>query len=517
MRSYLRALSWCLAHPAVTIVLALALFLGAAGLSFRLPTGFLPVSDSSLSILRVSLPPNGSHEAAQIAASNVARRLLEHPDVRHVLTSADTPGEAMFNISLKPSGQRELTRQQFERDVQQRLAGIPDIRFVFLADGGASELSVMLVGDDRHALNRAADDLADAMRRLSQLTNVQVNRSPPQMEVRVVPRPADAARLGVDTAAIGEVVHMAMNGAPQAESARFGDGERRQVVRVRLGDDARRNRDDLKGMRVMNVRQDGTVPIGAVADMEHGEGESRIDRHDRMRRVSVEANLRHGSLGQALDAVDALPVLQDLPQGVRQEVYGESEYMSEMFENFSVAMGAGILAMYAVLVLLFKGFLHPCTILTTLPLSLIGALPALWLIGAAIDLPAIIGMLMLMGIVTKNAILLVDFALRGVREGQCATDAVVHACRVRARPIVMTTVAMVAGMVPAALGFGADAGFRIPMAVSVIGGLISSTALSLICVPVVFVLVQRLQRWLLRKLSRLSTVTREDLIAADPD
>lgn len=511
MRSYLRLLSWCLGRPLVTTVVALLLFVGAIGLAVRLPTGFLPVNDSSLSILRVSLPPNASHEAARRAASDIARTLLTHPDVSHVLTHADNPGEAMFNITLHPQGQRQLTRQQFERDVQRRLAEIPDVNFVFLADGGASELSVMLVGDDRHALNRAADDLAEAMRGLPQLANVQVNRMPPQMELRVVPRPDDAARLGVDTAAIGEVVRQAMNGAQRADSARFDTGEQQLVVRVRMDGDVRKNMDELGSLRVMNIRQDGTVPIAAVADIRYGEGEARIDRHDRMRRVSVEANLRYGSLGQALDAVDALPVIRNLPPGVRQEVYGESEYMNEMFENFSIAMAAGIMAMYAVLVLLFKGFMHPWTILTTLPLSLIGALPALWAIGAAIDLPAIIGMLMLMGIVTKNAILLVDFSLTGLREGRSARDAVIHACEVRARPIVMTTVAMVAGMVPAALGFGADAGFRIPMAVAVIGGLLSSTALSLICIPVVFVFVQGVQDWLLGRLARWTTVTSADL------
>lgn len=218
--------------------------------------------------------------------------------------------------------------------------------------------------------------------------------------------------------------------------------------------------DTIRNLRVSNIRQDSTVPIGAVADVDYGEGDARIERHDRLRRISVEANLRYGSLGQALDAIDQLPVLSALPDGVRREIYGDSEYMAEMFENFSIAMAAGILAMYAVLVLLFKGFLHPWTILCTVPLSLVGAVPALWMIGAAIDLPAIIGMLMLMGIVTKNAILLVDFTLKEMENGNDRQEAVKIACATRARPIVMTTMAMVAGMAAGSTGF--RCWFRVP-------------------------------------------------------
>ncbi|WP_222425119.1 efflux RND transporter permease subunit [Yersinia similis] len=289
---------------------------------------------------------------------------------------------------------------------------------------------------------------------------------------------------GGNTEAIGNALRIATTGDIDSLSARYLLADRQLPMRVRLSDGARSDLDVLRGLRLPTLSGENTVPLAAVADITYAEGESRIERYDRQRRIPLDANLVSGSLGQALNAIEALPSFSALPPGVLRINYGESEYMDEMFSNFTIAMSAGILAIFAILVLLFRDFLQPLTILCTLPLSLIGAIPALWLIGAALDLPAIIGMLMLMGIVTKNAILLVDFTLNDMKNGLDRQTALMAAGAARARPIVMTTVATVAGMIPAAIGFGADSGFRIPMAVTVIGGLATSTLLSLICVPV---------------------------------
>ncbi|CNB47050.1 efflux RND transporter permease subunit [Yersinia similis] len=288
----------------------------------------------------------------------------------------------------------------------------------------------------------------------------------------------------MNTEAIGNALRIATTGDIDSLSARYLLADRQLPMRVRLSDEARSDLDVLRGLRLPTLSGENTVPLAAVADITYAEGESRIERYDRQRRIPLDANLVSGSLGQALNAIEALPSFSALPPGVLRINYGESEYMDEMFSNFTIAMSAGILAIFAILVLLFRDFLQPLTILCTLPLSLIGAIPALWLIGAALDLPAIIGMLMLMGIVTKNAILLVDFTLNDMKNGLDRQTALMAAGAARARPIVMTTVATVAGMIPAAIGFGADSGFRIPMAVTVIGGLATSTLLSLICVPV---------------------------------
>lgn len=510
MRRYVSWLEQVLRHPWKTLLAAGALFVAAVMLAGYLPGGFLPANDANLSQLRVTLPPGGSLSQAQQTSERITAVLRTHPAVKHVLAVASSPDEASFSITLQPRDQRQVTRKEFENAIRRQLAALPDMRFQFLVDGG-SEVSIMLVGRDAQALEAAARQLAGEMRGLPQLTNVQISLSPVSPELRVRPRPGDAARLGVSTSAIGDILRIATTGEQKSLSAHYNLQERQIPLRVRLAEHDSADLDLLRSLRVSSIRREGGVPLSAVADISYGEGQTRIDRYDRQRRISVEANLQSASLGQALDAVQALPALQHLPAGVQQVQYGDAEYMAEMFDNFSLTMAASILTMYAILVLLFRDFLQPFTILFTLPLSLVGAIAALWLIGAALDLPAIIGLLMLMGIVTKNAILLVDFTLEGRRNGMTTHDALIHAGMMRARPIVMTTVAMVAGMAPAALGFGADSGFRIPMATAVIGGLVTSTLLSLVCVPVVFARIDNLRAWLGPRLTRLTTVSPEDL------
>lgn len=511
MDGYLRLLAWALRHRGLSMAIVGVPVVLAALMVQRLPSGFLPVSDSSLSLLRVELPAGQTPIEAEGAVRRIAEALRAHQDVKHVLAVADSLHDATFTISLQPAKERSLSRKEFELDVQPALAALPDMRFQFLADGGGREVSVMLGSHDPQALSQTAHRLAGEMRALPQLVNVQDSQASPRPELLVHPRFADAARLGVSTEAIGNALRIATTGEIDAQSARYLLDGRQLPMRVRLSDSARADLDTLRGLRVPTLSGESTVPLSAVADLQYAEGQSRIERYDRQRRITVDANLASGSLGQALDAILALPTFSELPAGVQRIDYGESEYMEEMFGSFAVAMAAGILAMFAILVLLFRDFLQPLTILATLPLSLIGAIPALWLINAALDLPAIIGMLMLMGIVTKNAILLLDFTITGMQKGLDRHAALMAAGAARARPIVMTTVAMVAGMVPAAIGFGADSGFRIPMAVTVIGGLMTATLLSLVCVPVGFAYLDDLRRWLGPRLAKLTTVTKEDL------
>ncbi len=511
MRRYVSMLDLALRHPWKTLAAATALFVVSIWVGGTLPSGFLPANDASLSQLRVTLSPGSSGAQAQQLTQRITDILRAHPAVKHVLAIAESPDEASFSITLLPRDERQLSRKAFEYDIRSRLAAVPDTRFQFLVEGN-SEVSIMLVGRDAAALEAAARRVANDMRRLPQLANVQISLAPVRPELQVRPRPDDAARLGVSTTAIGDVLRTATAGEQDAQSAHYNMQERQIPLRVRLSERDRSDLDVLGSLRISSLTHEKGVPLSAVADIQYGEGQARIDRHDRQRRISIEANLQSASLGEALDAAQALPTLQHLPEGVQQVTYGDAEYMDEMFENFSLTMVASILTMYAILVLLFRSFLQPLTILFTLPLSLVGAIAALWLIGAALDLPAIIGLLMLMGIVTKNAILLVDFTIEGLRDGRSLHDALKHAGMMRARPIVMTTVAMVAGMVPAALGFGADSGFRIPMATAVIGGLVTSTLLSLVCVPVVFARMEAIRVWLGPRLARLTTVEPDDLV-----
>ncbi len=226
------------------------------------------------------------------------------------------------------------------------------------------------------------------------------------------------------------------------------------------------------------------MPLTAVADVSFGQGPSSIERYNRIRRVNIGTDLTGGmEIGPALEKVFALPAARSLPPTVSFQRGGDAEIMQEVFQGFAIAMGTGILMVLGVLVLLFHSVFQPLTILMSLPLSLGGVILALLLTGKAISMPVVIGILMLMGIVTKNAIMLVDFAVEKVREGMNRRDAILDAGRKRARPIIMTTIAMGAGMIPPALGAGDGGEFRAPMAIAVIGGLIVSTVLSLVFVP----------------------------------
>jgi multidrug efflux pump subunit AcrB len=288
--------------------------------------------------------------------------------------------------------------------------------------------------------------------------------------------------------------------------------QRQVPIVVKLEADARKDLSLLERLTVPGSR--GPVMLGQVASIEVTGGPAVIDRYDRQRNINFEIELSGMPLGDVTEAVQKLPSLQSLPAGVRVVEVGDAEVMGELFASFGLAMLIGVLCIYIVLVLLFKGFLHPVTILAALPLSLGGAFVGLLLAQKSFSMPSLIGLIMLMGIATKNSILLVEYAIEA-RRGRPATDghpavpgmsrwdALLDACHKRARPIVMTTIAMGAGMLPIAIGWGsADTSFRSPMAIAVIGGLITSTVLSLLVIPVVFTYLDDLGQWTVRLFKR---------------
>jgi len=280
-------------------------------------------------------------------------------------------------------------------------------------------------------------------------------------------------------------------------------------VRVRLDPQTRTDLDRIGQLRVAG--RNGQVALSSLADIRIGSGASQIDRLDRNRNVTVSVELRGRALGEVMREVRALPAMRNLPQGVFEVQQGELQRMSELFGSFGLAMAIGILCIYVVLVLLFHDFLQPATILCALPLSVGGALVALLLTGSSFSMPAVIGLLMLMGLVTKNSILLVEYAIMARREhGLSRFDALVDACHKRSRPILMTTIAMTAGMLPIAVGLGADPSFRQPMAFIVIGGLITSTLLSLLVIPVVFTYVDDLLQGFRRRMFRKTAMQEEN-------
>ncbi len=375
----------------------------------------------------------------------------------------------------------------------------------YVNDRGERELSVTVLGDDPAALDRGVAGLEGAMRRLPGFANVAASAGAERPEIHVVPRGDEAARLGVSTEAISEAARIATLGDVGPNLAKFRAGDRLIPIRVEADASVRR---DLGRLRALPVPGAGgiAVPLSAVADVRLGEGPSSIERYDRVRRVVIGADLAGKlALGAALNEVHGLTEARALPTGVRLQNGGDAEIMDEVFTSFAGAMAAGLVMVLGLLVLLFGSVFQPLTILFSLPLSLGGVILALLVTHQPISLPVAIGILMLMGVVTKNAIMLVDVAIEERARGVARREAITSAGRKRARPIVMTTIAMVAGMVPSALGLGDGGEFRAPMAIGVIGGLVASTVLSLVFVPSFYTVMDDLSRVTARLLGRTLT------------
>lgn len=512
--AYQQLLDWTLDHRKTALAIVVAVFAGSIYLLGSLPTGFLPTGDTNLSQIKVTLPPGTRLDETQRVSDGIARQLAERPEVLAVLTTSDAVNEVTLLAKLKPRKERDLDRKGFELAILPLLSATPDIQYAYMTDAGGKELSIYLAGDDPEVLAKAARRLETEMRSLPELVNVQSKAPSHAPELIVRPRADETSRLGVSVAAIGTVARIATIGESDSNSAQFNLGNRQVPIRVMLDENARNDLDTLRKLRVATA-SGGVVPLTSVADVTFGAEEGSVERLDRRRLVAIEANLNGVTLGAAMNAIAQLPGYEGLPEGIKRMDYGDAEHMAEMFSSFGVALLAGILMVAAVLVLLFRDFLQPITILLALPLSLGGAALALLLYGAALDLSSTIGILMLMGIVCKNSILLVDCAIEARKQGTDRRAALMRAGTTRARPIIMTTIAMVAGMIPAAIGVGADAGFRAPMSIAVIGGLIASTLLSLIFVPVMFTVMDDLNCRIGCLLGRLSPVTDADRVAGE--
>ena len=517
-RRYLPLLQWCLRHRLVTVVAGIG-FLGVSiALVPFIPQDFVPGADRGRTALSIELAPGSTLADTEAAVQQATAILRARPETRSVFASLGTnsdgqmgigsvthsgdPRQANLIVTLAPRGQRSITQQQYETLVRPALEQIPGARVRFGADGqSGSKLEVTLVGEDSVALAATARELERQMRGLPQLAGARSTASLARPEIQIVPLEGRAADAGVSAAAIAATARIATTGDIDQNLARFNLPDRQIPIRVMLDEQAR---GDLERLRALKVDgRMGGVPLGSVAELQHGSGPAQIDRLDRVRKATVQAELNGLPLGAATALVNGLPILRQLPPGIRQQSVGDAEVMRELFSGFGMAMGAGVLMVYLVLVLLFGGFLQPLTIMSALPLSLGGALMALLIAQKSLGVSAVIGVLMLMGIVAKNSILLVEYAILARRDrGLGRDEAILEAARKRARPIVMTTIAMCAGMAHIALGLGADSEFRSPMALVVIGGLITSTLLSLVFVPVAYSYMDGVEQWLERVVRR---------------
>ena len=512
---YRTALDWALDHQWLSVIAGGVLFVLSLALAATLPSGFQPTANPGYFYLNIEGPPGATRADMEQAVLRTTRMLHEYKDVNRVFGQVGSGGSDGFSVTsgdlrsgtvtVLLNGKRSMTTDEFRSMIRPRLRDIPDVRVTTLAGWGTSAMEIVLASEDGPALERAQLELQKQMRGVKEVADVRTAPPPPAPELVIRPKPEEASRLGVTSQAIAAVTRVATIGEIDAASAKYSEGKRRIPIRVRLPEDAR---DDVAAIGALHVPtlSGKTTPLATVANLEFQAGPGRIVRYQRERRVSVLADRTLGvSFGEAQAAIEKLPILKNLPPGVREAQVGEAEDVAELMTNFVIAMGAGIGLIYGVLVLLFGSFFKPVTILSALPLSTFGAFAAIHVMGMQLDLPVLIGLLMLLGLASKNSILLVEFAIMEERAGRSQREALINACRERSRPIVMTTVAMAAGMAPTALGLGRGSEFSQPMAVAVIGGLISSTALSLVLVPVVYEIVDNFEQWLAPKLSRFAT------------
>jgi multidrug efflux pump subunit AcrB len=510
---YLRMARWCLRHRATTTVAAAVLFVGGLALAMLLPTTFMPPDDDPQTQLTLTLAP-GSELADTVAVVQQARlQLAQNPHVRLVYAaigggssggagpgdaadaSASNVRTAALTLKLAPREQRPgLTRQDIERQLREALLALPGVR-VSVGMGGSSHYVLLLAGDDSQVLERHALQVERELRGLPGVGTVISSASLVRPELTVRPDFALAADLGVTSSAIAETLRVATVGDDPQELSMLNLSERQVPVMVRLNDAARNDFETLRRLPVPGAR--GPVALENVAMLDAGSGPSEITRQDRRRNITIEVQLDDMALGDVEKTISALPSLQRLPPGVERGVSGDAEEMGELATGFGLAMLTGVLCIYMVLVLLLEDFAQPGTILAALALSVPGAFLALFVTGSTLSMPSMIGLIMLMGIATKNSILLVDYIVMARRKhGLDRATAILDACRKRARPIIMTTIAMGAGMLPIALGWSGDPAFRAPMAIVVIGGLITSTVLSLLVVPVLYVHVDDGVQWI---------------------
>ena len=407
--------------------------------------------------------------------------------------------KATLTINLTPRGERSgISKQAIERELRAALEVLPGAR-VNVAFGGSSEKYILvLAGEDGDALTAHARVVEQELRTIPGIGQVTSTSSLQRPELVVRPDAARAADLGVTSAAIADTLRIATAGDYDQALAKLNLSQRQIPVVVKLPDAARQDLSLIESMTVPGAK--GPVALSNVAKLELASGPAQIDRYDRLRNVNFEIELNGMALGRVQELSDALPSLQKLPPGVIKATVGDAEAMAELGSSFILAMLTGVACIYIVLVLLFHAWVQPATILVALVLSLPGAFLALFITRTDLSMPAMIGMIMLMGIATKNSILLVEYAIVARRDrGMTRVEALLDACHKRARPIIMTTIAMGAGMLPIALGFGTDPSFRAPMAIVVIGGLITSTFLSLLVVPVVFTYVDDMVQWFARR------------------
>src|SRR5574343_549229 len=491
--------AWCLKHRIMTMLAAAIFFVGSFMLVPLLPKGFLPPDDLSQTQIYLTLPPGVTFKDSFAAAEQARMIAQANPHVKLVYTAvgggkagsdpfapagAAEVRKATLTLNLTPRNARPgVTKQDIEHALREALVAIPGVQLKVGLGSANEKYILVLASENGPLLAEHARQVERELRSIPGIGNVTSTASLVRPEAVIRPDFARMADLGVTSAAIADTLRIATAGDYDKGLAKLNLAQRQVPIIVKLPPAARTDLALVERLTVPGAH--GPVMLANVASIRIAGGPAEIDRYDRLRNINFEIELNGVPLGEVEAKALALPSLANLPPGIIQTTVGDAEAMGELFESFGLAMATGVLCIYIVLVLMFKAFVQPFTILLPLVRSVPGAFLALFVAQKALSMPSMIGLIMLMGIATKNSILLVDYVVLARREhGLDRWSALLDACRKRARPIVMTTVAMGAGMMPIALGWGADPSFRSPMAIVVIGGLITSTFLSLLVIPV---------------------------------
>ena len=462
----------------------------------QIPGQFQPTIDDENSRVEIEMVPGTTLAETKRVVNAIADQLRKEPEVERLLERIRLGESSSIFVKLREDRQR--TSVEFERQLAPQLAKFPDARVRFQSQSGGfgsgRDMTVMLAGSDPVQLEQTATRLVEEMKGLKSLVAPRISADLNRPEIIITPRDKIAAELGVTTAALSQTIRIATLGEIEQNAARFSLSDRQIPIVVRLSEAARTDFRTIENLPVP-LANGGSVPLSRVADISFGSGPTAIQRYNQNRRVLVGADLAAGVLkGEAQAQIDALPVLQDLPVGVIRDVVGEEEWQAELVTNLIIAIIAGFLLVFAVLVLLYKRLMSPLVNMTSLLLAPLGGILLIWLLGQPQSMPVYIGILLLLGIVSKNSILLIDFAIEEMNKGVGKLDAILDAGHKRAQPIIMTTVAMTAGMVPVALSLSGDGAWRQPMGIVVIGGLILSTLLTLLIVPAGFSLADGFEK-----------------------
>jgi HAE1 family hydrophobic/amphiphilic exporter-1 len=516
---YRRSLDWALSHRWIMSgVGGLLVVTAFAVMAVGLPTGVQPPGNDDYMFIGLQGPPGATlvdmERITREATALVRAKIPETSQVFAQVGSVAGEGfgggnggslsEGTITVVLKDKRSRSVT--QIQDGIRPYLKTIPDARVSIQGGGfGAAEVQVVLTGDDEVALNKAGDDLERQMRTLKNVADPRPSAPPIGPEIAIRPKPDQASRLGVTVESIASIARVATLGDIDANVPKLTQGERRVPIRVRLPEQARSNIDMIRSLQVPTA-SGGTTPLSSVADVDFQAGPAVIERYNRSDMLAIDADLTNNTqLGQGLNAVHHLPIMRHLPAGISEAAVGQTQQIQELFGAMGLAFFTGVSMIYGVLVLLFRSFFKPIIIISNLPLAIFGAAMALFITRESVSIPSLIGILMLLGITAKNSILLVEYAIERERDGMPQRQAIMEACRERARPIIMTSLAMIAGMLPTAFALGKGSEFRQPMAIAVIGGLITSTLLSLVMVPVIYEVLDDIEQWMVPKLSRLVT------------